>query len=136
VKWTFVIVNLILVLSVALMVGRGGRPGSAVLVRDPYFGLACRGETPCRRIGLAVWLERKALGVRAIVDRHSLSLHTGRGDGAYRRGLFWQGVFTDGRAQEFVDEYPHELVVEIRAVAQDGHVLVTRTRVPVSAGYG
>ena len=129
-------VVLVLLLG-SLVVRCGGRASeNGVLPREPHLGLACRGASPCHRIGLAVWLAREAQSVRATVDRHAVKLRTGLGAGAYRRGLFWRGFFTDSRAQRFADEYPHDLSIEIRAVEMDGGVHVAQTSAPVSGGYG
>lgn len=125
----------------------------AVLARQPYLGVAC--PTPnsirCDRVGLAVWLKRPALSVRATLAGRTFSLDH-RGDlpargraprtefdgflqpaGIVRRlgvrpdagGRFWYG-----------DGFPRSPDVQLRIDYSNGQQVVTELRVLLAPGWG
>jgi hypothetical protein len=61
---------------------------ASVLAHDPYLGVACGVPNwiGCDRIGLAVWLRRRAISVRATVAGQGLRLDDRTWSGPARRG--------------------------------------------------
>ena len=119
-------------------------PWKSVLTRVPYMGVACStpNSTACNRIGLAVWLKRRAVAVDATVVGRRIALgieHWSRGRRVfvgYLRGpgvgaelgippgTYWEGNPTPYR------------VVRLRISYRDGRREQTRVRVPLMAGWG
>jgi hypothetical protein len=115
----------------------GAEPRPTEVSGRPVLALDCHGpKYPCHRLYVAVWLDAPARTVRATLDGHSVTLRTGRGTGAYRRQLFWQGSFNDPDAERFCAEFPHSLAVAIGIAAEDGSPLIAETSAPVSCGHG
>jgi hypothetical protein len=73
---------------------------ASLLARDPMLGVSCpytANVTTCGRVGVAVWLKRPALAVRATVAGTALRLHE-RGFGG-RGPTYWEGYVRLGRKQ-------------------------------------
>ena len=122
---------------VALLVGCGGSGHALRLPRNPYLGLRCDypRRASCGRVGLAVWLGRRARSVSATVDGHDFRLRTrSGGTGSYRRGLFWEGVFPDPNAQKLAGA-SRPILVRVRVIANDGSTGDAKAVVYVSEGY-
>jgi hypothetical protein len=121
---------------------------SKVLSREPYMGVACTtpNSTACDRIGLAVWLRRPALAMRAEIRGRQFSLgdrslsspiHNHRrkdfagylpGAGlkrAYHLPVHWLGA-----------KPPVHQVVRVRIDYGRGPLVETRLRVWLMAGWG
>jgi hypothetical protein len=121
-----------------LLAGCGGSHHALRLRGSPYLGLACdRVTVPgCDRVGLAVWLAHRAIGVTAVVDGVSVRLRThSGGTGSYRRQLFWQGFFRDPRAQRLADT-SGSTPIRVSVTAPDGSISAGTRTVHVSEGYG
>jgi hypothetical protein len=101
------------------------------------MGLACDSATVlhCNRVGLAVWLKRRASAVTALLDGRTVVLSTREGRGPYARGLFWQGFFRDPHAQVWADA-SRSIFVRVSVKTPTGQRLTTRPLVYVSEGYG
>jgi hypothetical protein len=108
-----------------------------LLPRNPYMGLACDSATVlhCNRVGLAVWLKRRASAVTARLDGRTVVLSTRAGRGPYARGLFWQGFFRDPHAQAWADA-SRSILVRVSVKTATGQRLTARALVYVSEGYG
>lgn len=121
----------------ALLVGCGGSRHAMRLTTSPYLGLACDNATllRCDRVGLAIWLAQPARSVAAVVDGVNVRLRTHSGTGSYRRELFWQGFFTDRRAQGLADA-SRSIPIRVRVTTLDGSVSAATPTVYVSEGYG
>ena len=63
----------------------------ALLARFPELGVACPqpNSLACDRIGVGVWLERPAVGVRVAIAGRAVSLHAGGFGG--RAPKYWEG---------------------------------------------
>ena len=100
----------LLVQAVAGVAACGAQPQQhrVELPRAPFLGLACHPTRyPCHRVGLAVWLRRPAEAVTAMLAGQTVTLHTRPGGrGAYARRRFWQGFFSDPRAERLAGRYP------------------------------
>lgn len=87
-RTTFLILVALLTAGLVAILGTGATtsPG-AVFVKDPYMGVSCRtpSSTACGRVGLAVWLARRATvtatidGASFTVDDPTRSLHPRQG---------------------------------------------------------
>ena len=116
--------------------GCGGGPGQLVLPRDPYLGVACREPArTCTRVGLGVWTPWHARRVAATVGRNRFALFTRPGRGAYGKGRFWQGFFSDASVAARADRHGRARV-SVTAVDAAGKERTAVVDVPVSPGYG
>lgn len=107
------------------------------LPRTPYAGLACGNAAgPCDRVGLAIWVRHPARSVTAVVHGQTIRLSTAAGgSAAYAKNFFWQGFFHDPYVADLASGGGN-MLVRIRVVSAAGSLLVGRTTVYVSQGYG
>lgn len=107
------------------------------LPRTPYAGLACGNAAgQCDRVGLAIWVRHPARSVTALVHGQTIRLSTAAGgSAAYAKYFFWQGFFHDPYVADLASGSGNVLV-RIRVVSATGSLLVGRTTVYVSQGYG
>lgn len=107
------------------------------LPRAPYAGLACGNAAgQCDRVGLAIWVRHPARNVTALVHGQTIRLSTAAGgSGAYAKHFFWQGFFHDPYVADLASGGGN-VPVRIRVVSANGSLVVGRTTVYVSQGYG
>lgn len=135
-----VVARLPLMLFLALvLVGCGHRDRQALhLQRLPYVGLACKESQPhpCDRVGLAVWVPRRAASVSADLHGQKLALVTRPGgSGEYAAGRFWRVFFSDPYVATLADA-SRRVRVRIAAVFASRESRATSVSVLVSQGYG
>jgi hypothetical protein len=120
---------------------------ASVLAREPYMGVACPtpNSTRCDRIGLAVWLKRRAVAVSADIRGRRFALpdrslstpvrKNGRKDFAgYLRGAGLQSHYH--LAQRWLGNPTPFASVRLWIDYGHGPVRETRLRVPLMAGWG
>lgn len=127
---------------------------SAIFAQDPYMGVACHipNSIACDRVGLSVWLRRRAIAISATIAGAPLRLddptwsyvaHDGRRT-LYVYAGFLQPAGLTGRLH--VTPEPHSAIwlgdnapaplVRFRIDYGHGKVVVTQERVFLSAGWG
>jgi len=76
--------------------------------------------------------------VSANIRSHSVVLHRSsrNGTGAYRQGLFWEGLFRDQGAGRAAGDLSTRRRIEVVAVGRDSKRRSRVVYVPVSSGYG
>jgi hypothetical protein len=119
-------------------------PPSKVLSREPYMGVACSipNSTRCDRIGLAVWLKRPAVGVRAKIDGRYVSLQ--REQWASKSAAPYSGYLRQFGLKRSYHVPVHWLgarppvhpAVRLRIDYGRGRIVRTRLRVWLMAGWG
>jgi len=111
------------------------------LSEPPYLGVACSGPqvTTCGRIGVAVWLTTRALGVDAEVSGARVRLHAGGLGG--RGPAYWQGFVRVDRHQLGLPVYWYgtkpvkTLTLKLR-IRYPMRVAVGSVRVRLHPGWG
>ena len=118
--------------------------------RGPYMGVSCKvpNSIACDRVGLAVWLPRRAKAVTAWFNgRRRLELQTGRYVGGH--GTVWEGFLRPaglsrgewGRLDlrpggRWIGEGPAGAIVRLTARYADGTSVSRRMLVPLMPGWG
>ncbi len=120
-----------------------------VLERTPYMGVSCRqpNSIRCDRVGLAVWLKRRANRVTAWIAGRRLELRS-PGDFVVGRGTGWEGylepagLMSDGPLRISAEggvwegNPPVYAPVRIRAHYGDGSTESRTLRLLLHAGWG
>lgn len=119
-------------------------PRDVTLTREPYLGVRCSvpSSIACDRVGLALWLSRRAREVRAQVAGHPVVLRLVAADDP--RGVFYEGVLrrdgllrrgalaVESERGRWAGDPPLDARVVVTAEGMEREVL----SVPLRAGYG
>jgi hypothetical protein len=126
---------------------------STVLSKPPYLGVRCPipNSVACDRVALAVWLRHPAMSVTATIAGEPLTLNDPRpvtGPAGLPRRVFDGNLQPAGivsrlhvhpvsaSSQKWLGADAPAPVVRLMIHYPGGRVVVTRLRVPLSAGYG
>jgi hypothetical protein len=118
-----------------------------VFSQSPYMGVSCSvaNSTACDDVGLAVWLRRPALAARAEIQGRWFSLDDRQWSGPVRRERrkMFAGFLRHAGLRENFRLPPHwegqparTPSVRVRIDYGHGHVVETRLRVGLMAGWG
>jgi hypothetical protein len=139
-----------LAVTVAAAVAAAPAAGAPPLLpRRPYLGVACpkANSIRCDRVGVAVWLSRRAVTVVATVDGRRVRLRRAWKDRGTRvwtgflrpAGLLGRGPLhvTPDRGRFFWEgRHPTMARVAVRVRTPGGAVRVRSLRVPLMPGWG
>jgi hypothetical protein len=116
-------------------------PPGKVFSEAPYMGVTCRvpNSTVCDDIGLAVWLKRRAVTVRAEIAGRAFALRRE----AWRRNSPYTGFLRDAGLRtrfrlpaHWEGQPPRDLLARVRIDYGRGAPVETRVRVSLSPGWG
>jgi hypothetical protein len=150
----------VLLLAAAFAVSCGGETREArspaprpearlALAQPPYMGVSCRtpNDIRCDRVGLAVWLDRRAERVTAWIAGRRLELRS-PGEFVLGKGTGWEGYLepagmmsdgpmrVSGDPEHWEGDPPVTVPVRLQARYADGTTASRTLRLLLHAGWG